>query len=180
MSKITLAVFCIAALMLTFPKMGMAQTAAAAEEEALRQDVRMTYPSLQQELGLNDADFAIISLKIGKMFRASETLGPVGIVHQPLTGGSPATYGGFYGPSRVLPWRKDPRVIANPVNFARHDLLETLDDHNAPASAIKDKLETFRAAKAKAMADIVAARVEIRALVNIRQEAILVMHNILD
>jgi len=59
-------------------------------------------------------------------------------------------------------------------------LQSLLDDENSSPRAIKAALDALRAARAKAAQQLEAARKELRAVVTVRQEAVLVLMNILD
>lgn len=63
---------------------------------------------------------------------------------------------------------------------AGRELRELLQDDAAANDAIKQKLETFRAARKQAETQLDAARAELQGLVTLRQEALLVSMGLLE
>ena len=124
--------------------------------------------------GVNDADYAIIVPKIAKIDHAIDYYGSVGMRHPPPPGWKP---GGTDHVVIVPPWRS--RNLT-PVIYAQKDLEEILHDPNAPADVIAAKLQAYRAARAKALADLRIAQAELRAILTVRQEAVMAMHDLLD
>jgi hypothetical protein len=150
-------------------------------EAADKAEVSASFPTLQGELGLNDSDFAVLVPKIAKVDNLIGLIGPIGLRNRPVQGnqGYSAATGGRLGPGYgPIPWRQDPRI--SPIEYARRDLDEILKDPNAPASAIASKLESYRSVKAKFEADLHVAREDLRAHLTVRQEAVMVMHRLLD
>jgi hypothetical protein len=68
----------------------------------------------------------------------------------------------------------------SPVDQAATDLQTTLDDPNSSDDLIKNKLQILREAKSKATQDLTVARDQLRSLLTVRQEAVLVTRGILD
>ncbi len=67
-----------------------------------------------------------------------------------------------------------------PVGIASQDLRTTLENKDAGADVIKQKLQALRDARAKAQAEVTAAQAELKELLTARQEAALVSMNILE
>ena len=68
----------------------------------------------------------------------------------------------------------------SPVDKASADLQAALDDPNSSADLIKTRLDVLRQAKAKANQDLFEARNELRAMLTVRQEAVLLDRGIMD
>jgi hypothetical protein len=68
----------------------------------------------------------------------------------------------------------------SPVDQATQDLQTAIDDPNSNADVIKTRLDTLRQAKSKATQDLAVARTALRAVLTVRQEAVLVDRGILD
>ncbi len=66
------------------------------------------------------------------------------------------------------------------VGRATSALREVLEDENAPAEQIRERLDALRAARQAAEAELTTARDELRGLLTQRQEAILVMSGMLE
>lgn len=69
---------------------------------------------------------------------------------------------------------------ANPVRDATDDLQKTLDNKDATPEQIKEKLGALHETKAKSAEDLKKAQGELRELLTVRQEAVLVTQGILD
>ncbi|MBI1338118.1 MAG: hypothetical protein GC164_14325 [Phycisphaera sp.] len=63
---------------------------------------------------------------------------------------------------------------------ARQKLEEVVKDTNAPAGDIKAALDAYRTERAKAQQDLDKAKAELREVLSVRQEAILVSYGLLD
>jgi septation ring formation regulator EzrA len=68
----------------------------------------------------------------------------------------------------------------SPVDQATEDLQTAMDDPNTNADVIKTRLDTLRDAKSKAAQDLTVARDQLRSVLTVRQEAVLVDRGILD
>jgi Spy/CpxP family protein refolding chaperone len=69
---------------------------------------------------------------------------------------------------------------AGPVEQRTRELREVLADKEAKPEEIKAKLTAFRAAKEQARQELVKARQDLRQLMTLRQEAVLVVNGLLD
>jgi hypothetical protein len=69
---------------------------------------------------------------------------------------------------------------ASPVQQKTRDLQASIDNKDAKPEELKAKLAALREAKQKAKADLAKAQDELRELLTIRQEAVLVMMNTLE
>jgi hypothetical protein len=69
---------------------------------------------------------------------------------------------------------------AGPVEQRTRELREVLADKGAKPEEIKAKLTALRAAKEQARQDLVKARQDLRQLMTLRQEAVLVLNGLLD
>lgn len=74
----------------------------------------------------------------------------------------------------------DQNTPTNPVAAAEQALQTTLDNKDATPDQIKSKLDALRAAKTKSAADLKKAQDELKELLTVRQEAVLVTQNILE
>ena len=115
-----------------------------AGDAADQMTVEMTFPTLQVELGVNDADYAVLVPKIAKVFNAGAMYGGTGMRHTLPLGWKPG--GNDHVVVVVPPWRTSPYTI--PVIYAKKDLEEILQDPNAPTEVIAAKLQAYRAARA--------------------------------
>lgn len=71
-------------------------------------------------------------------------------------------------------------MATGPVATAAQDLRTLLENKDANADQIKAKLEALRAAKAKVKDELTTAQKDLRELVTVRQEAVLVEMGVLD
>lgn len=99
--------------------------------------------------------------------------GPGGPQGQGGPGGPPpGAFGGPGGPQRD----QSPSPVQQKVN----ELRETLDNKDAKPDEIKAKLVALRDARAKARADLAKAQDELRDLLTVRQESVMVMMGMLE
>ena len=124
---------------------------------------------LQEPLGASDEEFAAILPALEKVADAQLEAGG-GTARFRIFGGPPGQ--GTNGP------QNNPNPSA--VDKASADLQAAVDDLNSNPDLIKNKLDTLRDAKAKASQDLLVARNELRSLLTVRQEAVLVARGILD
>ena len=120
---------------------------------------------LKQQLGCTEEEFAVIQPGLQKVIDCSQVLAMAN------RGGN---RGGFGGMAMGIPGQ------ASPLALAMADLQATLDDTNSSASTIHDKMEAVRKAKAAALHDLEVARAELRTLLTIRQESVLVTNGLLE
>lgn len=88
--------------------------------------------------------------------------------------------GGPGGPEGNNAEAERPQPPQSAVAKASQDLRTTLEDEKASADAIKTKLAALRSARTKAQEELSKAQEELRSMLNARQEAQLVMMNMLD
>jgi hypothetical protein len=78
------------------------------------------------------------------------------------------------------PNTQQPNQPQSSVDKASTDLQAALDDPNSSADLIKTRLDVLRQAKAKANQDLFEARNELRSMLTVRQEAVLLDRGIMD
>lgn len=125
---------------------------------------------LKEQLGVNDEEWNAIKPKIDKvnLLRFQTMAGRFGgFGGRGPGGGGPG--GGFGG-----------NMPSNPIMDAARELQQVLQDQNASPELIKAKLQALRDAKAKAQEQLVAAQNELKDLLTVRQEAVLVGQGTLD
>lgn len=120
---------------------------------------------LKGELELSDEEFAVVKPAIQKVMDAQRAVAMAGMRRGP---------GGPGGPPPGAPG------AAAPLAMAMSALQETLQDPNAKPDMIKARLDAVRQAKAQAEHDLLVAQAELRPLLTIRQESILVSYGLLD
>jgi len=121
--------------------------------EARVQRRTRTVEALQGRLGASDQEWAIIKPRVARVYD---------LLH-PLP---------QFSPAGLLP--------RNPVDEKKRELRELLRDENAPADQIKAALIAFRAAGEQARQDLSKARQHLRQILTLRQEATLVLDELLD
>ncbi len=97
-------------------------------------------------------------------------------------GGGPPDRGGPGGPPDQgdRPRSPDQGQPQSDVQLKLSDLRSTLQDKDANQDEIKSKLAALRGARAKAKADLAKAQGNLRDMLTVRQEAAMVMMNVLD
>lgn len=120
---------------------------------------------LKGELELSDEEFGVIKPAIQKVMDAQRTVTMAGMRRGPRGQGGPPP--GVPGASA-------------PLATAMSALRETLQDPNAKPDMIKARLDAVRQAKAQAEHDLAVAQAELRPLLTIRQESILVQYGLLE
>ena len=118
--------------------------------------------SLKQQLGCTDEEFTALRPALQAVVDAQQVLGVV-------TGRGQRGFGGGAQPGQPSALQK-----------AKDDLHKTLADPNASPSDIKFKLETFRLEKERAIQELALARNNLRPLLTVRQESILVNNGIME
>jgi hypothetical protein len=122
----------------------------------------------------NDEEWKIVSEKIAAIMtlqaqiaagRTTNTRGMGGM------GGGRGGGGGTFG---------QPADPSNPVAVAAAALATTTQDTTSPVDALKTRLAALREARKKLQDDLLKAQVDLKALVTVRQEAILVNAGILE
>ena len=126
---------------------------------------------LQEQLGATPDEMQVLTSKIEKVIaaqREARTGGQFGMV-----GGGRGGRGGGGGGGGD----NQPETV---VGKAAAELRTTLENKNAPEADITAKLTAYREARAKARADLDAARKELAAVVTPRQEAVMVSAGLLE
>lgn len=130
---------------------------------------------LQEPLGSSDEEFAALLPLLEKVADAMRE----------STGGTVRfrNMGGPGGPNGNAPqvnnsqWNNQ---NLSAVDQATLDLQTALDDPNTNDDVVRTKLDTLRQVKAKAKEDLTVARNELRSLLTVRQEGILVDRGLMD
>ena len=126
---------------------------------------------LQEQLGATPDEMQVLTSKIEKVIaaqREARTGGMFGMGGGGRGGrGGPGGGGGDNQPETV-------------VGKAAAELRTTLENKSAPDADITAKLTAYREARAKARADLDAARKELAAVVTPRQEAVMVSAGLLE
>lgn len=108
---------------------------------------------LKAQLGLSDQEWAVIKPRLQAVYN---------LVH-------PAT--------QMMGKNEPPKTEVEQIS---HALRELLQEEKAPADQIKAGLTTLRAAREKANQQLAGARQSLRQILNLRQEAVLVLNGLLD
>jgi hypothetical protein len=116
---------------------------------------------LRQELDCSDEEFAALKPGLQKVLDAMQAA---------TVGGRRPGFGGAFR----LPGQ------SQGLSQALQDLRTTLEDTNAKADLIKARLDVVRQARESANKDLAIARAELRPLLTVRQEAVLVVNGVLD
>jgi hypothetical protein len=119
---------------------------------------------LKAELELSDEEFNAIKPAILKVMDAQRAVAMAGRRGGPRGGGPPPGVAG----------------ALVPLAQAMSALRDTLQDPNAKSDTIKAKLDAVRQAKTQADHDVLVAQAELRPLLTIRQESILVSYGLLE
>jgi hypothetical protein len=140
---------------------------------------------MQEQLGVNQEEWTALQPKIEKVQTLSMQLrfsgrsfgrggpggGQGGGGDRGQGGGDRASRGGGGG---------FPDLSSGPVATAAQDLRTLLENKDANADQIKAKLEALRAARAKVKDELTVAQKDLRELLTVRQEAVLVEMGLLD
>jgi outer membrane murein-binding lipoprotein Lpp len=130
----------------------------------------------KEQLGATDAEWQVLQPKVEKVQQlqlAAASRG-IGMMFGGGRGGPGGGDGGRDGGTRS----SDPN--ASPVDQKTRDLRASVDNKDAKPEELKAKLAALREAKQKAKADLAKAQEELRELLTVRQEAVLVMNGMLE
>ena len=138
--------------------------------------------ALKDALAANDDEWKVIQPKVEKVQQLQRDAGGGGRGMFMLFGrggpgggpGGPPGGGGGFRPGG------DPNQTPSAVQQKMEDLRNTLDNKDAKPDDIKAKLQALREARAQAKADLEKARGELRDLLTVRQESVLVMFGMLE
>jgi hypothetical protein len=140
----------------------------------IQKAMQMAYlKDLQEPLGATDDEFTVIQPLLEKVVEAQNE----------ASGGTArfrrfaASFGGQRNNNIPAAPTNQP---VSPVDQATQDLQTAIDDPNVNSDVIKTRLDTLRQAKSKASQDLTVARDALRAVLTVRQEAVLVDRGILD
>ena len=127
---------------------------------------------MKESMGATDAEWAVLGPKVEKLQTISmASRGGMGMPGGRGRGGA----GGGPGAAAA-----DPNRPSSPVGEATRELRTLLENKDATVEQIKVKLATLRDAKAKAKEELTKAQTELREVLNVRQEAVLVSWGLLD
>jgi Spy/CpxP family protein refolding chaperone len=120
-----------------------------------------TIDSIRQQVAFADDEWTVIQPRLQRVLDAQTALG---IANTRGFGGR----GGFGGgqPANA--------AQTNPVQLAQQELSATLQDQGSPTDVIAAKLKALRDARSKAKADLAVAQDDLKKVLTIRQEAMLV------
>ena len=162
-------------------------------------DMRQRFSDRMKEMmGADEDEWKILSPKIERvqqLQRAATSRSGMSM----LFGRNGSTGGGGRGPGGSNPSRdfsraggpggggsgasgggNAPSAQQSPVEVKAKELQASVDNKSAAADELKLKLAALREARAQAKADMLAAQEELRELLTVRQESILVMMGVLD
>ncbi len=122
----------------------------------------------QEAMGATDTEWAVLGPKIEKV----QTMQFQAMAGRGMGMGRGGRGGGPGGPAAAGP--------SNPVADAVHELQTLLDNKDATPEQIKAKLTALRDARAKAKEELTKAQTELREVLSVRQEAVLVERGMLD
>lgn len=127
------------------------------------QQMRQRFESrIKEQLKATDDEWKVIQPKLQKVFEARrDTMG-----------------GRMFGFRRNRDGNQNQPQSA--VQKAAHELRQTLDNSSASAEDIASKLQALRDAREKAKTELVSAQKDLKDVLTQRQEAVLVMMDILD
>ena len=134
---------------------------------------RQAMARLQEQLGATPDEMQVLTSKIEKVIAAQREARTGGMFG--MGGGGRGGRGGRGGPGGG--GDNQPETV---VGKAAAELRTTLENKNAPDADITAKLTAYREARAKARADLDAARKELAAVVTPRQEAVMVSAGLLE
>jgi len=125
---------------------------------------------VKETLKVNDEEWKALQPKVEKVQTMSRE----------ITGGGMRMMGGRRGGNTDQPAAGTAEQPQSPLVKAQADLQATLDKENATADEIKTKLTAYRQARELAKQELAKAQAELRELVTPKQEAQLVLMNLLD
>ncbi len=140
---------------------------------------------LREEMGAGEDDFAVLSpmiVRVQSLQRERDTLAAA------------ARFGGRGGPGGRGQGRGGGRGFGGPGGFAMFDmsehaqswqdaragLEEALEDDDAAAETLHEKIKALRAARAAHESELASAQKELREVLVARQEAVLILRGMLD
>jgi hypothetical protein len=125
--------------------------------------------NIKDQLGASDDEWQVLQPKIEKVMTSQRELRVRMNFFRPNGGGGGGGGGGGFGANDD-----------SPVAKATQDLRDTLDNKDASADVVTQKLTALRDARTKAQADLTAAQKDLKDVLTQRQEASLVMMGMLE
>ena len=119
---------------------------------------------IKEQMGATDEEWKVIEPKLTKVMEARRDGG---------------TFGAFRG-GRDRGGDSQSQSDASPVQQASRDLRQVLDNKDASADQIAEKLKNLREAREKSKATLASAQKDLKEVLTQRQEAVLVMFGMLD
>ncbi len=132
---------------------------------------------IKEQLGATDAEWQVLQPKVEKVQQLQLAAAPRGMGMM-FGGGRGGPGGGRDGGSSGGSQASDPS--ASPVEQKTRDLRASIENKEAKPEELKAKLAALREAKQKAKADLTKAQEDLRELLTVRQEAVLVMNSLLE
>jgi hypothetical protein len=137
---------------------------------------------MKERLGVDDEAWKVMEprlTKVTELNRQQMMAGRGGMMgFGGVRGQRGGEQGGPQGQRRQLPGQENREVTA--VEKATETLNATLENQSASADTIKQQLTALRAAREKARQELATARQELRQILTVRQEAMLVLDGTLD
>jgi hypothetical protein len=121
---------------------------------------------IKEQMSATDEEWKVIEPKLTKVMEARRDGGGFG--------------GGFRGRGGDRGSDSQQQSDASPVQNASRELRQVLDNKDATAEQIAEKLKTLREAKEKAKTSLASAQKDLKEVLTQRQEAVLVMFGMLD
>jgi len=148
------------------------------------QQVTARLTQLQTQLGASAQEWTVLQDKLTKVLKLQIELNvgkQAGGARGGARGGAAGGAAGGAGGAPAAPALPTITVDeANPVSKAVSDLNTAANDTAATADALKPKLEALRKARTDKQKDLETAQKDLKGVVTVRQEAILVSLGILD
>jgi hypothetical protein len=141
----------------------------------VRQAAAMRWKArLKQQLGVTDEEWKVLEPRIENLVRARQEAGV-----RPGGGRSGGRSGFGAGELPVEP-RRDERGEPSELQEAAAELRAAMDDPDAPDADVRGRLDVYRRAREKARLKVETAERELKDLLTLRQEAILMLWGILS
>jgi hypothetical protein len=157
---------------------GLAASAAWAQQQGRRQfdpqQMRQRMMErMQEQLGVNAEEWQAVQPLLENVMTAQRNMG-AGMGRFGMMRGRRRDRGGEPGgPGRAGPGGREPMPEVEALQAA-------LDNEDTPAPELKEKLDALRAVRKKNEVALKEARDELRKVLSVRQEALLVLRGILD
>ena len=123
---------------------------------------------IKEQMGATDAEWTVLQPKVAKVQELQ------------FAAISRGGFGSRGGPGGGRDGGTSSEPTASPLQQKSRDLQASLDNKDAKPEELKAKLDALRQARQKAKADLTKAQEELRELLTVRQEAVLVMMGTLE